>query len=298
MFFYQTNLWCGWWATCRESLWRHHPAGARSAWRRRDADAGAERILRPATDKGCNSSQPCRPKEAAWNATVGNESNFICCCWHYYDVTEKYFYCKTPYNCNITIKHWKYFNVTPLGSRSTEKPNNIQYGKSEGDFDHINDNHITFSIIYCKPGGLDLSQRGLDQDSRSRHLQKVSLDSWENLDNFKKLVSTIEISQSRSRNLNFVSTPPSSPKSLNRDRKICRDMKFLANLDSLSQSWSRVSQFYNISRSRFLNFSRFLSLKYLKKSRQILKISTQLNLNWKALILKILTEKKIILSQQ
>ncbi len=53
------------------------------------------------------------------------------------------------------------------------------------------------------------------------------------LDTFKKLVL--------SRSLNFVSTPPSSPNSLNRDREICQDLKFLVNLDSLSQSQSRVS---------------------------------------------------------
>jgi hypothetical protein len=106
-----------------------------------------------------------------------------------------------------------------------------------------------------------LSRRGLDQDSRSRHWKKVGLDSRENLDTFKILVSTIEKSRSRSRNLDFVLTPPSSLKSLDRDREICRNMTFLANLNSLSQSRSRVSQFYPIN---------------LKKSQQILKISTNL----------------------
>ncbi len=68
--------------------------------------------------------------------------------------------------------------------------------------------------VFSKPGGLNLSRRDLDRESRqsrkSQHFQKVSLD--------------------------FVSTPPSSPKSLDRDREICRDMIFLANLDSLSRS--------------------------------------------------------------
>ncbi len=108
------------------------------------------------------------------------------------------------------------------------------------------------------PGGLDLSRRGLDRDSRSRHRTKVSLDVRENLKSFKKLVSTIKISRSRSKNLDFVLT---RPKSLDQDQEICRDMTFLANLDSLSRSRSRVSQCYHISRSRFLNLSRFLSLK-------------------------------------
>ena len=106
-----------------------------------------------------------------------------------------------------------------------------------------------------------MSRRGLDRDSRSRHRKKVSLDGRKNLDSFKKLVSTIEISRSRSRNLDFVSTRPKSPKSLDRDRETRRDMTFLANLDSLSRSRSSVSQYYHSSRSRFLNLSRFLSLK-------------------------------------
>ena len=66
-------------------------------------------------------------------------------------------------------------------------------------------------------GGLDLSQRGLDRDSQSQHQKKVSLDGRENIDSFKKLVSTIEISRSRLRSLNFVSTPPSRSKYLDRD---------------------------------------------------------------------------------
>jgi hypothetical protein len=42
--------------------------------------------------------------------------------------------------------------------------------------------------------------------SRSRHFQKVILDSQENLNPFKKLILTIKISQSRSRFLDFVLT--------------------------------------------------------------------------------------------
>ena len=114
-----------------------------------------------------------------------------------------------------------------------------------------------------------MSRRGLDRDSRSRHRKKVSLDGRKNLDSFKKLVSTIEISRSRSRNLDFVSTRRKSPKSLDRDREICRDMTFLANLDSLSRSRSRVSQCYHSSRSRFLNLSRFLSLKSRKSLEKV-----------------------------
>ncbi len=82
-----------------------------------------------------------------------------------------------------------------------------------------------------KPGGLDLSRRGLDRDSRSWHWQRVSLDSQENLVNFKKLVLTIEKSRLRSRNLDFVSTTPSSLKSLNLDTKDSLD---------LNLNWSRL----------------------------------------------------------
>jgi hypothetical protein len=135
--------------------------------------------------------------------------------------------------------------------------------------------HFIYILLNChfhkktKVGGLDLSRRGLNRDSRSRHQKKVSLDGRENLDSFKKLVSTMEISRSRLRNLDFVSTRPKSPKSLDRDQEISQDMTFLANLDSLSRSRSRVSQCYHISRSRFLNLSRFLSLKSQKSLEKV-----------------------------
>jgi hypothetical protein len=51
-------------------------------------------------------------------------------------------------------------------------------------------------IFYpTKLGGLDLSRLCLDRDAQSRHWQKVSLDSQENLDTFQKLILTIEISR-------------------------------------------------------------------------------------------------------
>ncbi len=90
-----------------------------------------------------------------------------------------------------------------------------------------------------------MSRRGLDRDSRSRHRKKVSLDGRENLDSFKKLVSTIEISRSRLRNLDFVSTRPKSPKSLD------RDLKFSAFLDSLSRSRPRSEWIFAFSRRDF-----------------------------------------------
>ncbi len=71
-------------------------------------------------------------------------------------------------------------------------------------------------------GGLDLSRSCLDWDSRSRHKKTVSLDGRENLDRLKKLVSTIEISQSRLRNIDFVSTSPSRYKYLDQDWDLSR----------------------------------------------------------------------------
>jgi len=40
--------------------------------------------------------------------------------------------------------------------------------------------------LCSNPGGLDLSRRCFDQDSRSQHRQKVCLNNRENLDIFKK----------------------------------------------------------------------------------------------------------------
>ncbi len=152
----------------------------------------------------------------------------------------------------------------------------------------------------------------------------MSLDSWENLHSVKKLVSTIEISRSRSRLLDFVSTTMSRPKSLDRDREIRRDLKFLAFLDSLSLSRPRSASIFvfscrdfsirrdfrprqcrdlstnlEISRQilRFLDKSRLrldksrLRLDKSRQSRRVstisTKISTRQSLDW-----KISTEKK------
>ncbi len=140
-----------------------------------------------------------------------------------------------------------------------------------------------------------MSRHGLDRDSRSRRHQRVSLDSRENLDSVKKLVSTIEISRSRSRLLDFVSTTMSRPKSLDRDRGICRDLKFSAFLNSLSRSQPRSAWIFVFSCRDFSirrdfrprqcrDFSTNLNcvstnLKNLDASRQISKISTCQSLN-------------------
>ena len=119
-------------------------------------------------------------------------------------------------------------------------------------------------------------------------LDVVSIETLD-LDTEKKSVSTVEISRSRSRNLDFVSTPPSSLKSLDQDLEICRDMTFLANLDSLSWSQLRVGQFYHISRSRFVKIfdpevSQKVSimLKYLNKSWKVSTNLKNLNKSWKS----------------
>jgi hypothetical protein len=44
--------------------------------------------------------------------------------------------------------------------------------------------------LAVKGGGLDLSRSCLNRESRSRHLKKVSLDSWDFLDTLKKDIST------------------------------------------------------------------------------------------------------------
>ena len=134
-----------------------------------------------------------------------------------------------------------------------------------------NDRQVILKKESCisKPGGLDLSRSCLDRDSRS--WQKKA-----DLDTFKILGLTIEKSRSRSRILDFISTSMSRPKS--RDAEICRDQKISAFLDSLSGS--RVSQFYNISRSRFLYLSRFLGLMYLIKSQKCQDFSTNLAASW------------------
>jgi hypothetical protein len=67
-----------------------------------------------------------------------------------------------------------------------------------------------------------LSRRGLDRDSRSRRQKRVSLDGRENLNSFKKLVSTIEISRSRLRNLDLVSMSLAKTVLFGRDRDFSR----------------------------------------------------------------------------
>ncbi len=128
-----------------------------------------------------------------------------------------------------------------------------------------------------KPGGLDLTRSCLDLDKKSwsRQRQKVCLDSQE---------ISVKKSWSRSRFLDFVSASISRPWSLDRDWEFHRDQKILAFLDSLSWSRSRVSQFFQISRSRFLNLSRFAGVMYLKKSLKCWDFSTNFAASWQILL--------------
>ena len=63
--------------------------------------------------------------------------------------------------------------------------------------------------------------------SRSRRPKNISLDGWENLDGFQKLVSTIEKSRSRSRYLDLVSTGIAKTVLLDRDRDLSRLIEIL-----------------------------------------------------------------------
>jgi hypothetical protein len=68
--------------------------------------------------------------------------------------------------------------------------------RTHGFFNPFWEDYLSAPLIWIKikHGGLDLSQCGLNQDSRPWHWQKVSLDGWENLDSFKKLVSILILS--------------------------------------------------------------------------------------------------------
>jgi hypothetical protein len=95
------------------------------------------------------------------------------------------------------------------------------------------------------------------------------------------------------------------PKSLNRDREICRDLEILSFLDSSSRSRSRSKWIFAYFLSRFLNsarlyfhtqnvsiMSRFLDKSWFVStiSTILTKILTRQSLDWKVLILKISTK--------
>ncbi len=127
----------------------------------------------------------------------------------------------------------------------------------------------------AKPGGLNLSRSCLDLESWSRRCHRVPLDSRENLDSVKKCISTVKKSWSRSRLLDFVLTSMSTPKTFNRDQEICRDLKILAFLESLSRSQSRSVLIFAFSRRDFSWFSDSKVIANVKISWQISTASRQ-----------------------
>ena len=96
-----------------------------------------------------------------------------------------------------------------------------------------------------KLAGPDWSRRGLDRDSWSQQLQKVSLKSRENLNTFKEIVSTVEKSWRISMSLDNLNAAKSQLKSLdlknlNQDwKKACLDESRNLYLDL---NWSRLSR--------------------------------------------------------
>jgi hypothetical protein len=99
--------------------------------------------------------------------------------------------------------------------------------------------------VFNKLGGLDLSRRGLDRDSRSRRPKSLSLDVMDNLDGFQKLVSTIEKSRSRSRFLYLVSMRSANTVFFSRDRDFSRQIEIsviFAYFSSISRSRSRNNE--------------------------------------------------------
>ena len=125
-------------------------------------------------------------------------------------------------------------------------------------------------------GGLDLSRSCLDRDSRSRHWQRAGLDSRENLDTFKKLVLTIEISRF------CLDTTFQSQKSRSRSRNLSRHEIFgksrqfvsilIKSQSILSHFSIEISQFVNIFDPEVPQKVSIMS-RYLDKSQ---KVSTNL----------------------
>jgi hypothetical protein len=96
-------------------------------------------------------------------------------------------------------------------------------------------------------GGLDLSRRGHDRDSQSQHWKKVRIDGRDNLDNFKKLVSTIEKSRSRSC-LNSKDNLDKFQKLISTDREISISIG-LDRSRNLDLDWSQLSRPPGLTRS-------------------------------------------------
>ncbi len=139
-----------------------------------------------------------------------------------------------------------------------------------------------YSNSYLTPGGLDLSWRGLHRDSRSRHCQDVSLDARENLNSFKKLVSTMDNLDRFQKLILTVETPR-----LNEMSTIYNiDGRHFRFRDFGSERWCRGKINISWSRWRLLDCRDFLIvetsfLKLLRFSRP-LKLSFCQCLNWES----------------
>ena len=157
-----------------------------------------------------------------------------------------------------------------------------------------------------KVGGLDLSRRGLDRDSQSRRRQRVSLESRENLDSVKKLVSISSRQQCPDQKVSIEIEKFIEIWKFWRFSTVCLDLDremrgFLYFLVEISQSVETLG-LDNVKISRQISTASRQILKIstcLDKSRQSrrvstisTKISTRQSLDWKISILKISTEKK------
>ena len=131
----------------------------------------------------------------------------------------------------------------------------------------------------------------LDRDSQSRHWQRASLDSQENLDTFKKLVSTIEISW-------FSLDGHMQIQYFSVEIETYQDLLRLLWLFVIFVDFSgENSIFFEKVLTKILIISKnhcYLNLSwwYWLVSTISIKISTQPSLDWKVSILKISTEIK------
>ena len=106
-------------------------------------------------------------------------------------------------------------SFTLVQSLPTTCGGEVEVSPEKGSFDI---KHKIFSL-----GGLDLSRRGLDRDSRSRRQKSISLYVMDNLDGFQKLVSTIE--KSRLRFLDLVSMRSAKTVLFSRDQDFSRQIE-------------------------------------------------------------------------
>ncbi len=125
-------------------------------------------------------------------------------------------------------------------------------------------------------GGLDLSRRGLDWDSRSRLQKRVSLDGRENLNSFKKLVSTIEISRSRSRNLDLVSMSLAKTVLFGRDRDLSRLVKIFV----IISDFCRFLDFFLDLDREIIDFYKYLDQDFSSQPYLFTFCASKLASNW------------------